>query len=202
MTSKLIPLRSSIPTKSGTPESDSSAPASEGRVAASFAHEINNPLQSLINLLHLMDEEGAALTADGRHYLMLAQDEAQRLSQIAHAAMDGLADAMPKGGKIHTKISKAHEWTGQHRRGLRVTFGDNGCGIPMDDLQRILEPFFTTKGVSGNGIGLSVVNDTVQKHEGAMRVRSSTKAGRSGSIFSIFLPAADPKRLLRPSRVA
>jgi len=264
VTSKLIPLRSSIPTKSGTPESDSSAPASEGRVAASFAHEINNPLQSLINLLHLMDEEGAALTADGRHYLMLAQDEAQRLSQIAHAAMDGFghaatreeanvpeildsvlrfyrsrfksqgilvtahyccpdgnlhvyasalrqmfsnlllnaADAMPKGGKIHTKISKAHEWTGQHRRGLRVTFGDNGCGIPMDDLQRILEPFFTTKGVSGNGIGLSVVNDTVQKHEGAMRVRSSTKAGRSGSIFSIFLPAADPKRLLRPSRVA
>jgi two-component system CheB/CheR fusion protein len=110
---------------------------------------------------------------------------------------------MPNGGgKIHTKISKAHEWNGRQRLGLRVTFGDNGCGIATDDLQRILEPFFTTKGASGNGIGLSLVKDTVQKHDGVLRVRSSTKPGRSGSIFSIFLPADDPKRMSRTSRVA
>ena len=107
---------------------------------------------------------------------------------------------MPNGGKIHTKISKAHEWTGQRR--LRVTFGDDGCGIATDDLQKILEPFFTTKGASGNGIGPSLVRETVQKHDGALRVRSSTKGGRSGSVFSIFLPAADPKQLSRPSRAA
>ena len=112
------------------------------------------------------------------------------------------ADAMPNGGKIHTKISKAHEWTGQHRRGLRVTFGDDGCGIATDALQKILEPFFTTKGASGNGIGLSLVRDTVQKHDGGLRVRSCTKPGRNGSVFSIFLPATDPKRLARPSRAA
>jgi len=102
-------------------------------------------------------------------------------------------DAMPNGGKIHTKISKPQEWTGQQRRGLRVTFGDDGCGIASDDLQKILEPFFTTKGASGNGIGLSLVRDTVQKNDGKPRGRSSTKRGRSGSVFSIFLPAAAPK---------
>jgi len=113
------------------------------------------------------------------------------------------ADAMPNGGKIHTRISKAQEWTGQQRRGLRVTFGDDGCGIATDALQKILEPFFTTKGVSGNGIGLSLVKDTVQKHDGALRVRSSTKPGRSGSVFSIFLPAVELKQLSRPdSRAA
>ncbi len=247
----------------GRPEKHSAAPANESRLAASFAHEINNPLQSLINLLHLMAEE-ETLTDEVRHYLTPAREEAGRISQIAHAAMNGFgnaagreeanvpeildsvlrfyrsrfesqgilvtahyccpdgnlsvyvsalrqmfsnlllnaADAMPNGGKIHTKISKAHEWTGQQRRGLRVTFGDDGCGIATDDLQKILEPFFTTKGASGNGIGLSLVRDTVQQHDGALRVRSSTKVGRSGTIFSIFLPAGDPKRLSRLSRAA
>ena len=264
MTSKSICLISSDPTDGGRPEKHSAAPANESRLAASFAHEINNPLQSLTNLLHLMADEEATLSGEVRHYLTLAREEAGRISQIAHAAMnrfgsaaereeanvpeildsvlrfyrsrfesqgilvtahyccpDGnlsvyanalrqmfsnlllnAADAMPNGGKIHTKISKAHEWTGEQRRGLRVTFGDDGCGIASDDLRKILEPFFTTKGASGNGIGLSLVRDTVQKHDGALRVRSSTKARRSGSVFSIFLPAAEPKRLTRPGRAA
>jgi signal transduction histidine kinase len=241
-----------FPRNGRRPARNPAAPESEANVAASFAHDINNPLQSLINLLHLMGTE-TALTGDARHYLGLAREEAQRISQIAHAAMDGFqntpgpvdanvaeilhsvvqfyksrfasqgitvsdhyccpdgnllvypsalrqmfsnlllnaADAMPNGGEIHTKVSSVHEWAGQQRRGLRVTFGDNGCGIAPDDLQKILEPFFTTKGASGNGIGLTLVQDTVQKHEGGLRIRSSTKAGRSGSIFSIFLPAVE-----------
>jgi signal transduction histidine kinase len=251
VTSKSTCLISSDPKENERPEKHSVAPANESRLAASFAHEINNPLQSLTNLLHLMAEEEATLSGEVRHYLTLAREEAGRISQIVHAAMnrfgsaadreeanvpeildsvlrfyrsrfesqgilvtahyfcpDGnlsvyasslrqmfsnlllnAADAMPNGGKIHTKISKAHEWTGQQRRGLRVTFGDDGCGIASDDLQKILEPFFTTKGASGNGIGLSLVRETVQKHDGALRVRSCTKARRSGSVFSVFLPA-------------
>ena len=55
-------------------------------------------------------------------------------------------------------------------------------------MSNILEPFFTTKGAAGNGIGLSLVNDTVLKHHGVLRIRSSTRTGHSGSIFTIFLP--------------
>ena len=51
------------------------------------------------------------------------------------------------------------------------------------------EPFFTTKGSAGNGLGLSLVKDTVKKHGGGFRVRSTTKPGRSGTVFAIFLPA-------------
>jgi len=60
----------------------SAAPANESQLAASFAHEINNPLQSLTNLLHLMAEEEATLSGEVRHYLTLArkkQAESPRL---------------------------------------------------------------------------------------------------------------------------
>jgi signal transduction histidine kinase len=73
---------------------------------------------------------------------------------------------------------------------MRVTFADNGSGIAAGDLSQIMEPFFSTKGSGGNGMGLSVVNDVVRKHRGVLRVRSSTKPGHSGSIFSVFLPSS------------
>lgn len=225
------------------------APAEGGALAASLAHEINNPLDSLLNLLYLVKAE--ALTEKGRDYLALAEEEVHRISQIAHGAMDrfrspigpqdtnvprllrsvvdfyksrldtqgirvearycpgkdlpvdpgslrqvfsnlllNAAHAMPGGGRMHARVSRAREWTGLGRRGLRVTFADNGCGIAETDLPRITEPFFTTKGAAGTGLGLALVKDTVAKHHGVLRVRSSTKRGRSGSVFAIFLPAA------------
>ena len=100
------------------------------------------------------------------------------------------ADAMPAGGKMYARIVPAHEWKGGHRRGLRLTFADTGSGITAHDLACMWDPFFTTKGAAGNGIGLSLVKTTVQKHHGVLRVRSSTKAGHSGTVFSIFLPCA------------
>ena len=215
---------------------------------ALLAHEINNPLDSLLNLLYLIEAEA---TSTGRHYLALAEEEVHRISQIAHEALDrcqspvgpqetnvarllgsvvdfymprlasqgiqvetrycsdedipldpgslrqvfsnlllNAAQAMPSQGTMHVRVSKAHEGTGLRRRGLRVTFADNGCGIAAKDLPKITEPFFTTKGTAGTGLGLALVKDTVEKHHGILRVRSSTRAGRNGSVFSIFLPAA------------
>lgn len=220
----------------------------ECRVVASLAHEINNSLEALRSLLYLIDRD--ATPTDERHrYVALAQDEAHRISQISHAAMNQLrdtesrrdtnvpqllksvldfyksrfdsqgisvstrycregnlpvyapelrqtlsnlllnaADAMPEGGRMHARISNAHEWRDRERRGLRLTIADDGCGIAANDLPRVLEPFFTTKGSAGTGIGLSLVKDTVRKHGGLLRVRSSTKPDRSGTVFTIFLP--------------
>ena len=90
---------------------------------------------------------------------------------------------------MHARISKAREWTGLNRHGLRVTFADNGCGISAEDLPKITEAFFTTKGAAGTGLGLALVKQTVDKHHGYLRVRSSTKPGLSGSVFAIFFPA-------------
>ncbi len=224
------------------------APAVGSALGAALAHEINNPLDSLLNLLYLV---GAETTPTGRHYLALAQEEVHRISKIAHGAMDrfrspagpqdtnvprllasvvefylsrldsqgirvearycssgdllvdpsslrqvfsnlllNAAHAMPRGGTMHVRVSRACEWTGLRRWGLRVTFADNGCGIAADDLPKITEPFFTTKGTAGTGLGLALVKDAVEKHHGVLRVRSSTQRCRSGSVFVIFLPAA------------
>ncbi|MGB9120996.1 MAG: HAMP domain-containing sensor histidine kinase [Candidatus Angelobacter sp.] len=113
-----------------------------------------------------------------------------QLRQMCANLLLNAADAMPSGGKIYARIAAAHEWKGDHKAGLRLTFADNGSGIAAKNLTRIWDPFFTTKGAAGNGIGLSLVKNTVQKHHGVLRVRSSTRAGHSGTVFSIFLPCA------------
>jgi signal transduction histidine kinase len=113
-----------------------------------------------------------------------------QLRQMLSNLLLNSADATPTGGKIHTRIALGHEWQGSRKRGLRLTFADTGSGITAKNLARIWDPFFTTKGHAGNGIGLSLVKATVQKHHGVLRVRSSTKAGRSGTVFSIFFPCA------------
>jgi signal transduction histidine kinase len=114
----------------------------------------------------------------------------RQLWQMCANLLLNASDAMPSGGKIYARIAPAHEWKGDHKRGLRLTFADTGSGIAAKNLSRIWDPFFTTKGAAGNGIGLSLVKNTVQKHHGVLRVRSSTKAGHSGTVFSIFLPCA------------
>lgn len=113
-----------------------------------------------------------------------------QLRQMCANLLLNAADAMPSGGKIYARIAPAHEWKDGQRRGLRLTFADTGCGIAAKNLARIWNPFFTTKGSAGNGIGLSLVKNTVQKHHGVLCVRSSTRAGHSGTVFSIFLPCA------------
>jgi signal transduction histidine kinase len=70
-----------------------------------------------------------------------------------------------------------------------VSIGDNGCGIPEEVRRQIFEPFFTTKRNSGNGLGLWVSSGIVKKHDGAMRMRSSTKAHRHGTLFQVRLPS-------------
>ena len=62
------------------------APTSKAPLPASAAHEINNPLDALLNLLYLLESE--SLTAKGRHYLTLAQEEVQRISQIARETLN------------------------------------------------------------------------------------------------------------------
>ena len=113
-----------------------------------------------------------------------------QLRQMCANLLLNAADAMPQGGKMYARIAPAHEWKGGHRRGLRLTIADTGCGITAKNLLRMWDPFFTTKGPSGNGIGLALVKTTVQKHHGVLRVRSSTQAGHSGTVFTIFLPCA------------
>jgi signal transduction histidine kinase len=53
---------------------------------------------------------------------------------------------------------------------------------------RIFEPFFSTKGITGTGLGLWVSLEIVQKHSGVMKVRSSVSSSHPGTVFSLFIP--------------
>lgn len=219
--------------------------AAAGRLAASIAHEINNPLESVTNLLYLLQQE-AQLSGMGREYLALAEQELSRVSQIATqtlrfhrqstrpslvkvedvleavralyksrvlrldaklethygdtpaiVAFEGelrqlfanlisnALDAMPpQGGRLIVRTRPATNNEGI--RGVLVTVADNGQGIPSELLGRIFEPFVTSKGNTGTGLGLWVSREIVQKHRGSMRVRSRTDR-RSGTVFQVFL---------------
>jgi signal transduction histidine kinase len=72
--------------------------------------------------------------------------------------------------------------------GTRVTIHDCGPGIDKNVQKLMFDPFFTTKELRGSGLGLWVSKSLVMKHLGAIRFRSSTRPGASGTIFEIFLP--------------
>jgi signal transduction histidine kinase len=71
------------------------------------------------------------------------------------------------------------------RNGVRVIVADSGIGIDPSTCTRIFEPFYSTKGIGGTGLGLWISKEIVDRHQGQIRVRSQT--GR-GTAFSVFLP--------------
>jgi signal transduction histidine kinase len=69
-----------------------------------------------------------------------------------------------------------------------ILVADNGCGIPMAVKAKIFEPFFSTKKDRGTGLGLAITKAIVERHQGRIRSRSSTRTERSGTAFRISLP--------------
>jgi PAS domain S-box-containing protein len=224
--------------------------ATAGRLAAAVAHEINNPLEAVTNLIYLArhhpDKQDQYLRMAEREVLRTAAIAQQMLGFVRESSsptplnvadtlddvlqlylrqlnekriqvdkifdpaveIRGFAgelrqlfsnlilnalDALDDGGRLTLHVARGREWsngyeTGPHRTGARITIADNGSGIQQSDLAHIFEPFYSTKGDSGTGLGLWLSHGIVQKHEGSIRVRSRRAAGSSGTIFSIFLP--------------
>ena len=223
-----------------------------GRLAASIAHEINNPLEAITNLLFLVG--GTTLAAEAREYLELAQRELDRVAQITVQTLrfhrrstkavetnleelvnsvlplfesrlrhlqvevalrcrrsplallhDGeirqvianlvsnASDALPQGGRMLVRISPARNpKTGT--LGVSLTVADNGTGMAPETIARIFEPFFSTKGNTGTGLGLWVSQEIVERHLGRLKLRSrkSTTERTGGTVFRLFLPLTSP----------
>ena len=104
-------------------------------------------------------------------------------NQIANAIY-----AMSQDGCLTIRIRKTRSWSDGQRPGTAVTLLDTGSGISQESLNKIFDPFFTTKQDVGNGLGLWITHDIVTRHHGSIRVRSSTHADASGTIFTTFLP--------------
>ncbi len=221
-----------------------------GRLASSIAHEINNPLEAVMNLLYLA--RGSDDTDESQSYLETAEREIRRISVITHQTLqfhkqtsdlgpvdfDALTasslvlfqgrlingqitveqrhraqtpvlciegdirqvlnnlignaiDALPpRKGRILIRSRDATNWkTG--RRGVHLTVADTGSGMDAQTQAKIFEPFFSTKGISGVGLGLWVCLQLVEKNRGRLRVRSSQMEGHSGTVFTMFVDHLD-----------
>jgi PAS domain S-box-containing protein len=91
-------------------------------------------------------------------------------------------DAMPDGGRLTITASLEVD-------SVAVSFEDSGCGMSDEVRQRIFEPFYTTKGVKGYGMGLSVSFGIIQRHGGEIQVTSEVDRG---STFLLKLPLMRP----------
>jgi len=110
------------------------------------------------------------------------------LRQVFGNFISNAFDAVRLGGTIFLRTRESRDvFTGE--QGIRVTVADSGHGMDSQTLKRIAEPFFTTKGINGTGLGLWISKDILQKHCARMRIRSSQREGRSGTVFSVFLPS-------------
>jgi signal transduction histidine kinase len=219
-----------------------------GRLASSIAHEINNPLESVTNLIYLAKR--AAADPEAQEYLTTAEIELRRVSAIANQTLQfhrqstnpgpvtavSLIDAtlpLYQGrisnarvkverrdrarrpltcldGEIRQVLSnlignaidsmsqeerrlmirsrESTDWrTG--RSGITLTVADTGSGMSADTISRISEPFFTTKGNKGTGLGLWISREIIDRHRGWLRVKSRQAAHCSGTVFTLFLPS-------------
>jgi PAS domain S-box-containing protein len=217
-----------------------------GRLASSIAHEINNPLESVTNLIYLA--QVAETLEESRGYLTTAEIELRRAAAItsqtlrfhrqatspqlmnvrdltdtvlsiyqgrinnAHVRIEhrsrarrkvhcfdgeirqvisnlvgNALDVMPSGGRLLVREREATNWrTGEP--GVSITIADDASGMSPEVQARIWNPFFTTKGVTGTGLGLWVSKEIGQRHRGELNVRSSQSPAHHGTVFTLFLP--------------
>ena len=115
-----------------------------------------------------------------------AYGSASELREVFVNLIVNAVDAMPRGGKLLIQCRRKDNR-------LQLQFSDNGMGMPDDVRFKIFEPFFSTKGAHGTGLGLSVSYSIIERHEGSISV--VTQPGR-GTTFTIDLPAAMPQASL------
>jgi PAS domain S-box-containing protein len=216
-----------------------------GRLAASVAHEVNNPLFSIGNCLTLL-EDSTPPDDPNRTFIRLAQSELSRMGETVERMLDfarparepralvevndlltnailltekhmdyskvapltdlasdlpilyasgnqltqvfinlilNAIEAMPEGGEMRIASRLIKEDVRDH---IEMEFTDTGIGIPPEHMERIFEPFFSTKQeVKGVGLGLAISYGIVKSHGGSITV--SSQVGK-GTTFIIRLP--------------
>ena len=225
-----------------------------GRLASSIAHEINNPLEAVTNLLYLTEQDSPP-GSTARSYTQLAQQELSRVTHIVtqtlrfhrqshhpvqcslteiteqvlvlyHGRLEQAQVAIERrfratepilcrDGEIRQVLANlignsaeamAANCAGTDPRprrllirtrpatcaktgttGIRVTVADTGHGIKVETRKTLFQPFHTTKGATGSGLGLWVSKEIVDRHGGRIHVRSSTHPKRHHTVFAIFL---------------
>ncbi|NYF91475.1 ATP-binding protein [Tunturiibacter empetritectus] len=217
--------------------------ALSGRMTSVIAHEINNPLEAIINLLYLL---GGRVKGDdvATDYIGSAEAELQRISGLTKQTLRWSKENVQKAeygtagelfrdvlqlfaGKIRNRqvnvtikggedfrfygtvgqlsqvvanlLSNAIQavavggriWLGATSSGetMQIVIRDNGCGMSQETLRNLFQPFYSTKGDLGNGLGLYISREIVERHQGSITAESELDIG---TTMRISLPTRKP----------
>jgi two-component system NtrC family sensor kinase len=140
---------------------------------------------------HQVERSKVHLSLNLQENLPPISGHSSQLQQVFTNLILNAVQAMPQGGSL--TISTVLR---QDEDKIHVSFADTGQGIARENLDKIFEPFFSTKKVGeGTGLGLSVSYGLIRNHGGEIKVTS--EAGR-GTVFTVVLPVG-PDQIAAPS---
>lgn len=157
---------------------------------------VNNFLETPECLLIKQSHRDIAIEHDTEAAVFPVLGSAVHLEKLVMNLITNAVESMESGGTVTISLSQttldeslpgySNVNPGDY---VKLTISDEGSGIAQDDLSQIFEPFFTKKklGNSGTGLGMTVVWDTVENHDGYIEVESKIN---QGTTISIYLPAA------------
>ena len=146
--------------------------------------DVNRLIQDSLNVVSVQERfQDIVLDLSLAENLPLAKGNSDQLQQVLLNILINAADAMPQGGSISMKTEKKSGW-------LTISVRDEGEGIPADDLDKVFDPFYTTKSPDkGTGLGLSISVKIIEDLGGKIKVES--KRGK-GTEFIIYLRKGSP----------
>ena len=171
--------------------------------------DLSDQVDEMVHLLEISVPKSVLLALDLRRHLPAISVDASQLQQVIMNLVINAAEAIGEASGSITLTTGAQRLEAEALGGMRIgreadagTFvflevTDTGCGIASETLERIFEPFYTTK-FTGRGLGLSALMGIVRGHRGALSIQS--EVGR-GTSFKVYFPA-QPTEASLPSPVA
>jgi signal transduction histidine kinase len=125
------------------------------------------------------------VTTDFRESRLL-ESSRDDLEQLLSIILGNAFDAVATGGSVKVRVLERKRASGES--GIRVMVCDTGKGMSAQVKARLFEPFFSTKDMTGLGLGLWIASGIAQDLHGQIRIRSSDAEANHGTVVSVFLP--------------
>ena len=157
--------------------------------------DVRDTIQSVLDLMDRRLKQQAIEAQRRFRETPLIVVHSGEIRQVLANLVGNAIDALPLGGRLILRTAPARDWT-NGTEGVRITVADDGTGMDEATRARIFDAFFSTKGITGTGLGLWISQEIVSKHGGHLRVRSRkrTESHGGGTVFAMFLPLESTDR--------